>query len=502
MVFHQTLLRTTSLATLGFLSIAIVAVPQDASALPSNGQVIGGQATISQTSPSQLTINQTSGTAAINWESFSIGKSETTTFHQPSSSSVAINRVTGIDPSVIEGHLNSNGEVVLVNPNGMVFTKDATVNVGGLVASTSGISKANAIAGKLVFDQGSAPCAQISNAGVITAAQGGLVALVSPQVVNRGVITARLGPVALASGDKWALDLYGDNLVKFAVGDTVQGSVTNSGVINASSTISAQTPKLVQITANAAADVVSNVINMSGIINADGAQMHDGSVYLFASGGDIAVSGKINALNSSVTIKDAGGNIGVSGDVNGQNGYLTIAASGNVGISGNLGDSGMLVKGDNIDISGTLNSNSRGGGTIDVAGIDNVLLNGAKLSVGGEVNAGTIIVTGENIALKNAKVDGTTGGHSGTVDIGNKDTQDISIDAGSVINVEGGHGGNVNIYSAGKFDFAGKINAEGKTGKGGTVVTSANSFDIDGGTVNVAGGPNSTAGKWIINVVQ
>ena len=46
-----------------------------------------------------------------------------------------LNRVTGYDPSVILGHLQSNGRVFLLNPYGVVFGAGARVDVGGLVAS-------------------------------------------------------------------------------------------------------------------------------------------------------------------------------------------------------------------------------------------------------------------------------------------------------------------------------------------------------------------------------
>src|ERR1043165_9573310 len=92
-----------------------------AAANPQGAVVMGGSAQIVQTSPSRLDINQSSNRAVIDWRSFSVGAGATTRFNQPSASSLAVNRVTGANPSDIAGHISANGQVVLVNPNGILF---------------------------------------------------------------------------------------------------------------------------------------------------------------------------------------------------------------------------------------------------------------------------------------------------------------------------------------------------------------------------------------------
>ena len=89
---------------------------------------------------------------AIDWQSFSIGKGNTVNFVQPSASAVALNRVLGSDVSVIQGALNANGQVFLINPNGVLFSPSAQVNVGSLVASTLSISNADFMAGNYRFE--------------------------------------------------------------------------------------------------------------------------------------------------------------------------------------------------------------------------------------------------------------------------------------------------------------------------------------------------------------
>ncbi|HXO00860.1 MAG TPA: filamentous hemagglutinin N-terminal domain-containing protein, partial [Stellaceae bacterium] len=187
-----------------------------AAANPQGGQVVGGQATITNTAPNTLTIDQTTPRAAIDWKSFNIGPNQTTQFVQPSASAIALNRVQAGDPSVIAGRLTANGQLVLINPSGIVFTKGAQVDVNSLLATPTGISTANFMAGRMIFDQPSSdPNARVINNGHITVAQAGLAALVAPGVANNGVISAKLGRVVLGGAQTYTLDFYGDGLIQF-----------------------------------------------------------------------------------------------------------------------------------------------------------------------------------------------------------------------------------------------------------------------------------------------
>jgi len=93
------LMRLRMLALFGCLG----AVPVYAAG-PSGGTVSAGSATITQ-SAAQTTIKQTSDKAAVNWGNFSIGSGSSVRFVQPSASSIALNRVTGKQASVIQGAL-------------------------------------------------------------------------------------------------------------------------------------------------------------------------------------------------------------------------------------------------------------------------------------------------------------------------------------------------------------------------------------------------------------
>jgi filamentous hemagglutinin family protein len=185
--------------------------------LPQGGSVAAGHATIGTPASNGLTITQSSPNAVINWNSFSIGRPNTVTFNQPNSSSAVLNRVTSNTPSTIAGALRANGQVYLVNPNGIAITSSGTVNVGGgFVASTLGISNRDFMSGKRTF-AGEGDSSAVSNAGKISIGRGGFVALLGGSVSNEGTINVPLGKVGLGSGESVTLDLAGDGFMQVAV---------------------------------------------------------------------------------------------------------------------------------------------------------------------------------------------------------------------------------------------------------------------------------------------
>jgi filamentous hemagglutinin family protein len=256
--------------------------------LPTGGSVAAGSATIA-TGANGVTVTQSSQAAAINWDSFSIAAGNTVAFVQPDSNAVALNRVTGADPSVILGSLTANGKVFLVNPNGVLFGQGAQVNVGGLVASTLDISNADFMAGKYAFAGNSG--AAVLNRGSITAADGGYVALLGADVSNQGTIVARLGTVALAGGQAVTLDVAGDGLLNVAVDQgAIDALVRNGGMIRADG-------GKVLLTAQAAGQLLRTVVNNTGIIEARTIGSREGTILLLGDmhGGTVTVSGTLDA---------------------------------------------------------------------------------------------------------------------------------------------------------------------------------------------------------------
>lgn len=276
------------LASLKALAISVLlAFAPAAWALPTGGVVSAGNASIAN-GTGTTTINQASQNAAINWQGFSIATSEAVRFVQPGSSSVALNRVLGPDPSSILGSLSANGKVFLVNPNGILFGQGAQVNVGGLVASTRNITDSDFMAGTYKFSGSGA--AGVVNRGTINA-DGGFVALLGANVSNEGVISAKLGTIALAAGNAMTLDLAGDGLLNVAVTEgAVNALAQNGGLIRADG-------GQVLLTAMAAGGLMQGVVNNTGIIQAQTVENRNGTIRLMGDmqDGSVNVGGTLDA---------------------------------------------------------------------------------------------------------------------------------------------------------------------------------------------------------------
>ncbi|MEO5565148.1 MAG: filamentous hemagglutinin N-terminal domain-containing protein, partial [Luteimonas sp.] len=278
---------------------------------PMGGVVVAGNANIGNTT-NTTTIQQSSQLVAINWDSFNIGVGQSVVFNQPNSSSVALNRVLGSDPSSILGTLSANGQVFLVNPNGVMFGKGASVNVGGLVASTRDldIGKSNFGTGHYVFSGEGAGA--VLNAGSIHAADGGYVALLGANVSNQGVITARLGSVVLAAGNALTMDVAGDGLLSVAVNaDAANALVQNSGMIQADG-------GNVLLTTQSAAGLLQTAVNNTGVIRAQTIGQRNGTIELLAGmqGGSVNSGGTLDASapdgGDGGFIETSGGNVRIA----------------------------------------------------------------------------------------------------------------------------------------------------------------------------------------------
>lgn len=275
----------------------------DNHALPSGGVVTGGSASFDYSNPGQLHVHQGTDRAVIDWDSFNIGRDALTEFHQPSASSLVVNRVTGNgDPTQILGALRANGNVMVLDRNGVIFGQNSRVDVGGIIVSTGDVNTARVMNGDATLQiSGANTGGEIVNYGSISVAEAGLAGFVAPTIRNSGVIEARMGRVVLASGAAATLDLYGDGLIEVAVDQKIQNAlIDNSGTINAQG-------GTVLMTASAAKEVVNTVINTSGIINASSATVKGGKIIL--EGANTKVSGTLDASG-----KTGGGEILVGGD--------------------------------------------------------------------------------------------------------------------------------------------------------------------------------------------
>ncbi|MBK7052140.1 MAG: filamentous hemagglutinin N-terminal domain-containing protein [Rhodoferax sp.] len=270
------------LATAGLLSLPAHA-QLAAHALPTGGRVAAGSASISSAG-NALRVDQSTSKAVIDWQSFNIGSNASVRFNQPSSSSITLNRV-GADGgrSLINGSMSANGQVWLLNPGGALFGPTATINVGGLLASSLKLGNEDFMGGNYRLAKDGV--GSIVNQGRLSAQDGGYIALLAPEVRNEGVITARLGTVALASGDELRLDFTGDRLIEVKVDQaTVNALIENKKLIEAEG-------GWVLMSTDAAKRLSLGSVNNSGIVRATLVEQ-EGQIKLL--GGTTTVAGTLD----------------------------------------------------------------------------------------------------------------------------------------------------------------------------------------------------------------
>jgi filamentous hemagglutinin family protein len=403
-----------------------LAAPAFAQNLPTGGNVTGGSGTIQQVNPNLLTIQQNTQNLAIDWQSFSVGAGSVVRFMQPSSSAIALNRVIGNDPSMIYGQIQANGQVILLNPRGIYFGPNSSVDVNALVATTANIRNDDFMAGRLRFDEGSSDAnARVVNEGLISVAQGGFAVLAAASVQNTGRIVANGGSVVLAGTKTFTVDFHGDGLLSFAATGLVEQApsgatalVENSGVIEANG-------GRVLMTARAARNVLDNVINTTGIVVAHSAQMVNGEIVI--DGGDngiVSVNGLVDASGKSAG--ETGGTVKV------------------------LGEKVGLFQNARLDVSG-----DAGGGT--------ALVGGNYQGKGPEANAKMVYMDAAAVIDAGA----ITSGDGGRVILW---SDDATRNYGH-INVSGPRdGGFIEVSSKGYLDFAGTVDLRGAARNAGTLL--------------------------------
>ena len=474
----------------------------NALANPTGGAVSAGQGSI-VSSGTVTTINQATPKMAINWQGFNIAAGETVNFVQPGSSAVALNRVLGTDGSQLLGRMNANGQVYILNPNGVLFGKDAQVSVGALVASTLQMSDSDFMAGKTTF---SGPGGAVTNYGNIMA-NGGYVSLLGGQVSNQGTITAKLGTVALGAGQKITLDFSGDGLLNLAVDQGLANALTdNRGLIQAdggSVIMAAQTADALR----------ASVVNNEGVIQARSLENHGGVIRLAgtqvrnagsldasgtggADGGRIDVnvgyamfnSGSLNASGAqggsiSVTTHNLidAGRYDASGTVQGGSISLaadhhieqTVASTLNADSSSGQGGTIRIIAGGDAWLSGRASASGRLGGAIAVTAPELVLA-GAQLGATGQDGGGRIRVGG-----------GWQGGDADLPNAARARLVDTQLDVSASGN---GDGGTAVIWSDQATLFGGQVKANGGAagGNGGKVEVSSHGQLTFGGSVDTA----------------
>ena len=315
-------------------------------AMPQGEVIRSGKGEITR-QDKDMTVNQDSKRLAIDWSGFDIANDERVTFRQPDKDSVALNRVVGDAASVIDGTLSGNGHVYVINPNGVLFGKNASVDVGSLVASTARISDsdmtnfANADGITMAIPEDSS--AKVINAGTIRA-EGGLVVLHAAEVENSGTITNPEGTTALAAARNLSLSADTAGKINFTVdGALAKAKALNSGVLKADG-------GYLVMTARSAGDVMSTVVNNTGTMEAKTLRQNEKGEILLDGGdnGIVELNGTLDA--SGMEAGQSAGSIKAIGAETHVEDGATLHAIGAVdgGLIETSGD--YLEIGDNVDI--------------------------------------------------------------------------------------------------------------------------------------------------------
>jgi len=420
-----------------FYIMLLVIFPQYAHAFPKGGQVVAGQAQINQVDTHNMHVNQATNKAIINWKGFSIARPEAVKFLQPGSGSVALNRVTGGDPSEIFGLLQANGGIFLINPNGILVGPSGEINVNTFVASTLDISNEDFLAENYRFTQNpNKSLASIANQGIIQAAEGGHVSLMAPAVRNEGLIFAELGKVFIGAGERVTLNFEGNDLIGFAVDESIKDKVLGPD-------------------GKPLAESISN----TGEISADGGQVI------------------LSAKTAYEAIKSVVNNEGVieARTLVSQNGVIKLMG----------GDRGIVANSGVLDASGK--EAGQTGGTVHVLGEKVGLFDNAVINVSGDAGGGTVLMGGD-FQGKNP-------------DIPNASNAYVSSEAAITADaLTDGDGGEVIVWADETTRVYGAITARGgdNSGAGGFIETSGGYLDIGGALID-ASGQNGIAGEWLLD---
>jgi filamentous hemagglutinin family protein len=318
-----------------FHFISVFAAPP-MNELPVNGQLTAGQAVITQQA-SSMVVNQQSNRAVLSWDSFNIGQNASVSFQQPNNQSVILNKVSSGNSSQIFGRMSANGQVYLVNPNGVYFSPTSSVNVGGLIASSLDIDANQFMNGSTSFSRKNST-GTIVNAGTLTADLQGYIALLGSEVINQGVVVASMGTVVMASGESVFLNFeQGRQLT----GITVSKSSIASLIDNQKAVIAPG--GLIIMSAQSAQALKGGIVNNSGNIEANGLVSDGGRILLQASD-SINQTGVIKANAAGI---GNGGDIRLISDLSNSNSNTTVAGTLQAMGGSNGGDGGF------IDTSGT-----------------------------------------------------------------------------------------------------------------------------------------------------
>lgn len=450
------------------------------------GQIAIGSGAINKNQGGTV-VNQNTDKMIINWDNMNVGQKESLQFIQPNKNASVLNKVSSLDPTIIQGSLNANGKVFIVNPNGILISNGAKVNVGSLIASSLDIKESDFMNDNIYF--AGKGTGKVSNEGTITADDS--IAMVgADEVSNTGKMLAVKGNVTLASGDNITLSFPSMGKIKVKINKgSLKALVKNGGIIS--------TPDgSIALTAWATDTLTRNVINNTGTLEANQMIMSSDGIYLKSiSNGNVDISGKItgNKINASANNINVGNgallksNYHTQLTANKKDGYVKFGKSTLEGtqlginadnvLSGNNADDLRIVNAQQVNIkSGSKNLTI---GKSEVFGYD------PKKSGEGVINANVI----NSISTAKGRLTVTT--EADNVNLSNSD-----LNYGDLTITNTSDKGNLNLLSSVKGD-----NLVINTGKKfiqsqGAEVNMAHGFAVVA-TEDIGQNNNITAGDYI-----
>ncbi|HHF4494515.1 TPA: filamentous hemagglutinin N-terminal domain-containing protein, partial [Haemophilus influenzae] len=349
------------------LSLGMASIPQSVLASGLQGMsVVHGTATMQV--DGNKTIIRNSVDAIINWKQFNIDQNEMVQFLQENNNSAVFNRVTSNQISQLKGILDSNGQVFLINPNGVAIGKNAIINTNGFTASTLDISNENIKARNFTFEQTKDKAlAEIVNHGLITVGKDGSVNLIGGKVKNEGVISVNGGSISLLAGQKITISDIANPTITYSIAAPENEAVNLGNIFTKGGKINVR---------------AANIRNQ-GKLSADSVSKDkSGNIILSAKEGEAEIGGVISAQNQQAK----GGKLMITGD------KVTLKTGAVIDLSGKEGGETYL------------GGDERGEGKNGIQLAKKTTLEkGSTINVSGKEKGGRAIVWGD-IALINGNI--------------------------------------------------------------------------------------------------
>ena len=456
----------------------------------------------------EITGGQTRGDNLFHsFQDFSVQTGKEAFFNNASGISNIFSRVTGDNVSTIDGLIRANGSasLFLINPNGIIFSEGAQLDIGGSFLGST--------ASSILFDEGEFSAVNLDSPPLLTIdAPIGLGLPDNPAaIVNRSTVQDSEGkPVGLEILEGNNLSLVGGN-IRFEEGDaTARGGKVELGGLSAAGTVgisedgSLNFPEgVVKADISLSDGAVVDASSAGGgniILNARSLNLTESSVLKAgiaadstlsnAQAGDIEIdlTNNLNLDNSNITNTVEAGGVGNSGDVNIATDSIKATNKGQIDTNtfsqGNGGNVNIVATGD-ITFDGENNNLE--------SGVISLVISGA---VG---NAGNITIsTGGKLALTNGgRVDVSSSGQGnagnitidaiGDITFDGEDSELLGSGATSLVNLEGvGNAGNITISTGGNLTLTnrGRVeannNGSGQGNGGNVTIDVGGNFTVDG----------------------